>query len=342
NATLLEFAAVEIDGPRLKQEIRDLMEGNFNRRGGRQRLYLSSTAKSGGNFDARLRVINGLPLQIRAQEFYRIWLNFRRYLGDWSANRRFNSEIMSELLDEIKVRIDRCHKAAKARYGTCAVVGNSGILLNQSHGALIDSHDAVIRLNNARIRSFERHVGSKTTVSFINSNILHLCARRPGCFCHPYGDSVPIVMYICQPIHFFDYLLCNSSQRAPILITDPQFDLLCARIVKYYSVRRFMRLTGNDSGDWNGAHDGANFHYSSGMQAVMLAVGMCERVSVFGFGKGELGSSSRHHYHTSQKAELSLHDYEAEYEFYRDLIERPEMIPFISGGFKPPVVVMYR
>lgn len=81
------------------------------------------------------------------------------------------------------------------------------------------------------------------------------------------------------------------------------------------------------------------FHYSSGMQAVMLAAGICERVSVFGFGKSE---EAKHHYHTNQKAELDLHDYEAEYAFYKDLAERPQVIPFLNAsGFKVPPVVFY-
>ncbi|KAK8628982.1 hypothetical protein V6N13_077841 [Hibiscus sabdariffa] len=84
----------------------------------------------------------------------------------------------------------------KQNIKSCAVVGNSGILLNNGHGKLIDDHEVVIRLNNARIERFEKHVGSKTNISFVNSNVLHLCARREGCFCHPYGDDIPIVMYI--------------------------------------------------------------------------------------------------------------------------------------------------
>ncbi|KAI3450703.1 hypothetical protein Pfo_007368 [Paulownia fortunei] len=336
NATLLKYAAVDIGEPRLKQEIEELLEGNFRNRG-RQRSFLSSGKY---HIDVRLRSARGTPLQLRSPEFYRLWLSFRRYLGDWSRNRRYYSDIMSDLVNEVKVLIDEYNgkKGSRGKYKSCAVVGNSGILLKSDYGKLIDSHEAVIRLNNARITSFERKVGAKTNISFVNSNILHLCARREGCFCHPYGVNVPMIMYICQPAHFLDYLVCNSSHKAPLIVTDPRFDVLCSRIVKYYSLKRFVDLTGKDFGEWGPAHEGANFHYSSGMQAVVLALGVCEKVSVFGFGKSKL---ARHHYHTNQNAELSLHDYEAEYDFYHDLMERPQVIPFISDKFKFPPIVMY-
>jgi len=212
-------------------------------------------------------------------------------------------------------------------------------LLQSENGELIDSHEAVIRLNNAKIKGFERNVGSKTTISFVNSNILHLCARRERCFCHPYGVDVPIVMYICQPVHLLDCTMCNSSHKAPLIVTDPSFDMLCARIVKYYSVRRFANETGKPLEAWDASHDKVFFHYSSGMQAIMLALGICDRVSVFGFGKSE---SAKHHYYTNQKGELTLHDYRAEYELYHDLVERPQAIPFISDKFKFPPVTIYQ
>lgn len=248
---------------------------------------------------------------------------------------------MSEMVNQVKGSIDRYNGAmnSKRKYRTCAVVGNSGILLNSENGKLIDSHEAVIRLNNARTRSFERNVGSKTTISFVNSNILHFCARRSNCFCHPYGEKVAIILYICQPVHFLDYTMCNLSHKAPLLITDPRLDVLCARIVKYYSMKRFIDNTGKSIEEWGSAHDGANFHYSSGMQAVVLALTTCDKVSLFGFGKSDL---AKHHYHTNQKAELRLHDYEAEYDFYRDLVESPQVIPFISDKFKFPPAVIYQ
>ncbi|KAK6119856.1 hypothetical protein DH2020_046403 [Rehmannia glutinosa] len=279
NETLLRFAAIDIGEPRLKQEIEDLL-GNFRTRG-RQRSFLSSGKY---HIDVRLRTARGTPLQLRSPEFYRLWLSFRRYLGDWSRKRRFYSDTMSNLVNEVKFLIDEYNgkKGSKGLYKSCAVVGNSGILLKSDYGKLIDRHEAVIRLNNARIASFERNVGKKTNISFVNSNILHLCARREGCFCHPYGVNVPMVMYVCQPAHFLDYLVCNSSHKAPLIVTDPRFDVLCARIVKYYSLKRFVETTRKDVGEWGRPMKGLIFTIKSGMQAIMLALGVCEKVSVLG------------------------------------------------------------
>ncbi|CAA0825225.1 Glycosyltransferase family 29 (sialyltransferase) family protein [Striga hermonthica] len=327
NETLLKHAAVDLNEPRLKREIDYLLEGNFRTHGRQsQRSFLSSG-------DPRVDLRNSHRLA-RGPDFSERLLIFRKYLGDLFRKRGFSSDIMFELADEVKSLIGEHN----GRYKSCAVVGNSGILLKSDYGAKIDGHEAVIRLNNARTKTFEKNVGSKTNISFVNSNILHLCTRRVDCFCHPYGDNVPIVMYICQPKHFWDYLACNSSHKAPLIVTDPRFDVLCARIAKYYSLKRFIEQTGKDVGEWAPAHDGADFHYSSGMQAVMLALGICERVSIFGFGKS---NSATHHYHTIQKVELSLHDYEAEYDFYRDLVERPWAIPFVSDKYEFPPVVMY-
>lgn len=109
--------------------------------------------------------------------------------------------------------------------------------------------------------------------------------------------------------------------------------------MKFYSLKRFVEETGKSAEEWGKAHDERMFHYSSGMQAIVLALGICDEVGIFGFGKS---SDAKHHYHTNQKAELDLHDYEAEYAFYHDLVERPQVIPFLKdSGFKVPRVVLY-
>ena len=55
----------------------------------------------------------------------------------------------------------------KYDFSSCAVVGNSGTLLNGTFGNAIDSHSTVIRINQAMTnRKYQRHVGSKTTFRY--------------------------------------------------------------------------------------------------------------------------------------------------------------------------------
>ncbi|KAF0892999.1 hypothetical protein E2562_021301 [Oryza meyeriana var. granulata] len=281
-----------------------------------------------------------------------------RGLREWVGKQRFDPGVMSELVDLIKRPIDRYNGDGEARrYASCAVVGNSGILLASEHGELIDGHELVIRLNNApagRNGRYARHVGARTGLAFLNSNVLSQCTapRRRACLCRAYGEGVPILTYMCNAAHFVEHAVCNNASSssgsaaaaaapaAPVIVTDPRLDALCARIVKYYSLRRFARETGRPAEEWPRWHDESMFHYSSGMQAVVAAAGVCDSVSVFGFGKD---AAPRHHYHTLQRRELDLHDYEAEYELYRDLESRPEAIPFLQdSGFRLPPVAFYR
>lgn len=103
-----------------------------------------------------------------------------------------------------------------------------------------------------------------------------------------------------------------------------------------------MAATGEPASVWTRRRDGRDpyFHYSSGLQAVVTALGVCDRVSMFGFGKK---AGVKHHYHTNQSKETEVHDYEAEYQFYGDLQARPEAVPFLgeAQGFVLPPVKLY-
>lgn len=54
----------------------------------------------------------------------------------------------------------------------CSVVGNSGVLLKQKNGQLIDSSDQVMRFNWAKCNGFEENVGSKTTMRILNCHLI--------------------------------------------------------------------------------------------------------------------------------------------------------------------------
>uniref|UniRef100_A0A0C9RTX6 TSA: Wollemia nobilis Ref_Wollemi_Transcript_13298_2261 transcribed RNA sequence n=1 Tax=Wollemia nobilis TaxID=56998 RepID=A0A0C9RTX6_9CONI len=357
NQTLLSYAAIQLGEAEERQHINRLLDGGATAAAGEGSPYdrrsrtiaywrrADREELRGAGAERRLRRTR-IPVQLFHPRYASFWPEFRRVLRAWVQNKFYQPRVMAELGEMVKAPLDRHYEAAGLlrpqpgrRYRSCAVVGNSGILLRKAQGALIDSHEMVIRLNNARTAGFERSVGAKTTLAFVNSNILHSCSRRAGCFCHPYGGDVPIIMYICQAVHFMDYALCNASHKVPLLVTDARFDNLCARIVKYYSLKNFVETTGKHPEEWSSVHEGSMFHYSSGMQAVMLALGVCDKVSVFGFGKS---AQAKHHYHTNQKVELKLHDYEAEYQFYADLVSGSQYIPFLSeAGIKIPPVQIY-
>ncbi|KAG6544142.1 hypothetical protein Mapa_014454 [Marchantia paleacea] len=277
----------------------------------------------------------------------------------------YDPRVMQGLIDKVKTHIDMhylainssVHVNLRQRYNSCVVVGNSGELLNKTGGNFIDEHDLVVRINNAKGREtvekkrpLSDFIGSKTTLMFMNSHILHQCTKSRKCYCHPYGKHVPIVLYLCDVEHILDVAICGGEHNSPLFVTDRRFDLLVTKIARWYSIRNYFQQVGGANAskwrqwellhDWEGKHKHEH-HYSSGMQAVVLALGLCEHVDLVGFGKR---LQFKHHFHSGQLQEHYAHDYEAEYEFYADLENhRVDNNPFLceAGTYIPPLRVLH-
>ncbi len=52
-----------------------------------------------------------------------------------------------------------------------AIVGSANSLLNTNYGNKIDTYEEILRFNIASTKSFEEHVGSRTTLRLINNHV---------------------------------------------------------------------------------------------------------------------------------------------------------------------------
>ncbi|XP_035223147.1 beta-galactoside alpha-2,6-sialyltransferase 2-like isoform X2 [Stegodyphus dumicola] len=58
------------------------------------------------------------------------------------------------------------------KHNTCAIVSSAGSMYRSKLGKEIDSHDIVLRFNSAPTEGYEDDVGSKTSIRFLNSQVV--------------------------------------------------------------------------------------------------------------------------------------------------------------------------
>eukprot|EP00899_Mesostigma_viride_P000094 jgi/Mesvir1/10085/Mv25061-RA.1 len=91
-------------------------------------------------------------------------VEFRDYLSYTLGNETVEYQFPATLFELLPYEEPELH------YATCAVVGNSGVVLEKENGENIDRHDAVFRINLAPVEGFEKYVGSKTTFNVVNAH----------------------------------------------------------------------------------------------------------------------------------------------------------------------------
>ena len=82
----------------------------------------------------------------------------------------------AEMIAKIRQYKRNASLPLSCRYASCAVVGSSGILRGGRLGAVIDAHDAVIRINAAPTHRHEEAVGRRTTWRIHNSEKPYMMA----------------------------------------------------------------------------------------------------------------------------------------------------------------------
>ncbi|XP_061687457.1 ST3 beta-galactoside alpha-2,3-sialyltransferase 8 [Syngnathoides biaculeatus] len=199
------------------------------------------------------------------------WLSLQRSGNDQSVQ-----EVMSRMFRVISPPpTDLAPRPSRCR--TCAVVGNSGNLHKSEYGKDIDAHAAVIRMNKAVTRGFEKDVGNRTTHHFLYPESAVDVARGVSLILLPFKirDLEWLTSALSTGEVKMTYMRVKERVQADkdkVVVVNPAF-------FKYVHER------------WTERH---GRYPSTGMLAVVYALHTCDQVSVFGYGADPQGNW--HHY----------------------------------------------
>jgi len=161
----------------------------------------------------------------------------------------------------------------------CAIVGNSGLLLDHEYGRIIDEHDFVMRFNGAPTQGFEKYVGNKTTVRFINirfKNITEFANEGSSIL----FEKEYILHLLKSRRKSQDKVVDEDDAEVPLI---PQWLLDRSYTLSSSFQERFMAEL-------------CPIRHSLGFIGIILALQYCEHVNAFGFGQEESKGGQTNHY----------------------------------------------
>lgn len=151
--------------------------------------------------------------------------------------------------------------------GKCAVVSSSGVLRAHKHGPAIDAADTVIRFNDAPTKGFEKLVGTRDDMRFVNMHFPTLVLQE--------GFPVrPGVTYI-------NMLTGQVSEFMSLVEHRPGIDLYMADSELWQSVAKAIRQVFDETWFSIGA-DGYRDYPSTGAMGMLAALSMCDEVRAYG------------------------------------------------------------
>nr|XP_009857495.1 alpha-2,3-sialyltransferase ST3Gal I isoform X1 [Ciona intestinalis] len=161
---------------------------------------------------------------------------------------------------------------------SCAVVGNSGNILNSNYGNEIDGHDFVIRMNKGPTYNYENDVGSKTTHRFM----------YPTTAASSLPQGVSLVLVPFQPLDIKWLLSALTTGEITRTYQPLVRRVTCDKSKITIISPTFIRYV----------HDRWTQHHgrypSTGLLALIYALHECDEVDVYGFGANRAGNW--HHY----------------------------------------------
>ena len=234
--------------------------------------------------------------------------------------------------------------AKKYRWKRCAVLGNSGTLLDASFGGTIDSHDVVFRMNQAPVKGYELHVGKKSTFRVLNSLWSHRYSHGyapwdPGYQNLPLEKDVTLILTRVDATIFNEMHEFWRKRRPDItllILSSKVINIIRQTLVDY---RSRLCAAGVESAGGPGGNTP-----SSGWVSVYAAMQLCGKVNAYGFGTKVAGAEENggtkevsYHYYTGMAARkfgTDVHSFESEKMLIEHLDRSKKITLCTSAGSK--------
>jgi len=236
------------------------------------------------------------------------------------------------------------------KFRSCAIIGNSGNLLNGRYSTVIDRHDIVLRLNQAPVAGYEDHVGGRTTFRLLNNMWLHRystsLSEKDNVMWMPWERNMkplsPSELPLEKGVTLIITRFTNEESEKIIRFWDKrrkdvQILLLNSRVVSVVrQLLQLYRVRLCKAG--YGPYEGGTVP-SSGLVGAYMLLQMCRSVTAYGFGQpGEaLGKrSTSYHYYKMWGARpvgnVEAHSFDMELALMRELLSAKREHP-ASGHY---------
>ncbi|XP_063056271.1 CMP-N-acetylneuraminate-beta-galactosamide-alpha-2,3-sialyltransferase 1-like [Engraulis encrasicolus] len=231
-------------------------------------------------------------------ETFQWWKRLQNTRSGWEEYKKVVDEIFQMIPDKEMYR-----DAALERCRVCSVVGNSGNLINSHYGPMIDDGDFVLRINRGPTKGFEQDVGNKTThrIIYPESAI-------------DIDNSTHMVFFAFKMVDL-KWLVSLFKQQNKLVKKTIKANMSLVMVAS----PRFMKYVHHQ---WLQKH---GRYPSTGFMTLIMALHICDKVRVFGFGADKNGNWNHYFERIPPAYRTGIHGGNFEYDTLKELQKRNKL-----------------